>query len=212
MWPSTLVQECPHLHCCTLSFAVRHLHACSVRSRFFILPRSQRPASGNSRASRGSQPTLNTLYQQLADSHALPADYTAGEAYSVAVSSCCKLLMLSGSGAAAAVTAGAELALLSSCGAGVGDLSLALQQHLLAPGSTCAEAVLEAVQEAVQDVQKHKLHQVLQEASCLPCQCLWAAKPSNSDGCTLYSVLASSTCTVNCNAHAQGQHMSWVHC
>ena len=151
------------MFCCC---AVRHLHACSVRSRFFILPRSQRPSSGNNRAPRGSQPTINALYQQLADSHALPLDHTAGEAYAVAISSCCKLLMLGDSGPATAVTAGAELALLSSCGVGVGELNLALQQHLLAPGSTCAERVLDAMQHAAQNLQKHKLHQVSRALTC----------------------------------------------
>lgn len=135
------------------------MHTCSVRSRFFILPRSQRPTS-SLRSARGSQPTINALYQQLADSQALPRDNTAVEPYGVVVKSCCSLLMLGSDGPAAAVTAGAELALLSSCGSGVGELGAVIQKQLLAPVGTSAAVVVEAMLEAVQDVRGHKIQQV----------------------------------------------------
>lgn len=143
--------------------AVRHLHICSVRSHFFILPRSQRPTSGSSsslKGPRGSQTTISALYQQLADNHTLPLDSTAAEAYATVIRSCCSLLLLGRRGPSAAVTAGAELALLGSCGVGVGELRLAVQQHLLAPGSGCADQLTEAMQDAVQEVQRQKLDKV----------------------------------------------------
>jgi ABC-type enterobactin transport system permease subunit len=60
-------------------------------------------------------------------------------------------------------------ALLASCGLGVGEMQQAVQQQLLAPGSVCAALVVEALQQGLQELQRHRVHQVMQiEAIHLP--------------------------------------------
>lgn len=41
-----------------------------------------------------------------------------------------------------------------------------MQQQLLAPGSTCAALVVESLQEALQAVQRHRIHQVMPSSGC----------------------------------------------
>lgn len=134
--------------------AARHLHICSIRSRFFLLP----PA--RSRPPRG-QATLSAAYQQLADSLSLAPDSSAGEPYAVCVRACISLLLLGSEGQpAAALSMAAGNALLASCGLGVGEMRAALQQQLLAPGSVAAGLVVEALQQALAELQRHRVHQV----------------------------------------------------
>jgi hypothetical protein len=135
--------------------AARHLHICSIRSRFFLLP----PA--RSKAPRG-QTTINSAFQQLADSCSPAPDSSAGEPYAVCVRSCISLLLLgSENQPAAALTMAAGNALLASCGLGVGEMQQAVQQQLLAPGSVCAALVVEALQQGLQELQRHRVHQVI---------------------------------------------------
>lgn len=127
------------------------------------MPHTQRATGSSSRLKgpRGGQTKISELYQQLADNHRLPPDSTAPEAYATVIKNCCSLLLLGRSCPAAAVVAGAELALLSSCGVGVGELRQAVEQQLMAPGSLCADQMTQAMQEAVQQVRRNgKLHQV----------------------------------------------------
>lgn len=67
--------------------AARHLHICSVRSRFFLLP----PVRSRPGGPRGGQLRIDSLYQQLADSCSSTApDSTATEPYALCVRSCCR--------------------------------------------------------------------------------------------------------------------------
>jgi hypothetical protein len=64
--------------------------------------------------------------------------------------------MLQGrSGPAAVLASEAQNALLSSCGVPLGQVQQAVQQQLLAPGSVCAEPVIQALQLELQHLQEH---------------------------------------------------------
>jgi hypothetical protein len=58
-------------------------------------------------------------------------------------------------GPAAVLAAEAEHALVSSCGVPLGQVQQAVQQHLLAPGSVCADGVVQALQLELQSLFEH---------------------------------------------------------
>lgn len=125
--------------------AVRHLHFCNCRSRLFLLP----PGARTLPKSPG-QATIDGMFRQLSASTSPPPDSTAAAAYALAVRGCITLMVQGKAGPMAVLAAEAEHALLSSCGVPLGAVQAAVQQHLLAPGSMCAEGVIQALQEELQ--------------------------------------------------------------
>jgi hypothetical protein len=95
------------------------------------------------------------MFRQHSASTSLPQDSTAPAAYALAVRGCCTLMVQAKSGPAAVLAAEAEHALVSSCGVPLGQVKQAVQQHLLAPGSVCAEGVVQALQLELQHLFEH---------------------------------------------------------
>lgn len=131
--------------------AVRHMHICSCRGRLFLLqPGPPTPLKG-----QAGQARIDTVFRQIAASTSPPPDSTAPAAYALAVRGCCSLMLQGRSGPAAVLASEAQNALLSSCGVPLGQVQQAVQQHLLAPGSVCAESVIQALQLKLQHLQEH---------------------------------------------------------
>lgn len=99
---------------------------------------------------QGGQQQIDAMFRQHAASSSPPPDSTDAAAYALAVRGCCTLMVQGKSGPAAVLAGTAEHALLSSCGVPLGQVQQAVQQHLLAPGSVCAEGVVQALQEELQ--------------------------------------------------------------
>lgn len=118
------------------------MHTCSCRSRLFLLP----PEPSARLKGQAGQTRIDAVFRQMSASSSPPPDSTAAAAYALAVQGCCTLMMQGRSGAAAVLASGAQNALLSSCGVPLSSVQQAVQQHLLAPGSVCAESVIQALQ------------------------------------------------------------------
>lgn len=98
------------------------------------------------------QPTIDAVFKQLSASTGPPPDSSAPDAYALAVQGCCTLMLQGKSGPLAVLAADAEQALLSSCGVPRGQLKQAVQQHLVAPGSVCADTVIQALSRELQQL------------------------------------------------------------
>lgn len=135
-----------------LAAAATHLHACSARSRLFLLPPA--PSSPPGAAGSSRQPRIDSMLRQLAAAGSPPLDSSDAAAYTCAVQACA-VLMLQGKAGPSAVLAGdAERALVLSCGVGVQQLRRAMQDALFCPGSACAEGLVAALQQELARIQQ----------------------------------------------------------
>lgn len=134
---------------------------CSRRSRLFLLkPAPPSAAKLQSPQGGSKQPKIDAMLRQLSAANSLPPDSNAAEAYVLAVRGCCTLMLQGRAGPAAVLAADAQRVLELSTGVGLQQLQRALQDHLLAPGSVCAEGVVTALGQELASIQQQAVIKV----------------------------------------------------